>query len=396
MYRNPRRDSGAVLVLTLILVVIMSVIVLALLQYVTVALRTADVATARTDSNADSANVMQWAIEEFGKKQLTPDDDCGAAPTYIPVPYPTDLASNGSSTTLQCAQTNPINGDEPVIHLIATSTGRQARVIETTLEIPRYSHGARVADWRVDIPIVVPTYTTTTTSVVPTTSTTVPNNAPYAPDIFVNLGLDDSPTTLTLPAADPDGDPMTVVSAVPTNPPATPVTIGSGFPPSISIEAVSPAATVGGSYTIDYVVEDDSGASSNVGVITVVVDASPTTTTTSIVTTTTVAPAPLCSFVVTSAQNGGNTGIGQLEVSNTGSDFTGWTVELTQKSSSKPWQFTWGPGVTATIGSSTVVVSGGQTVTSTSPFFVTAGLTQSGGNPKIAVNDTLTCVVTAP
>ena len=389
MYERRTRDAGSVLVLTLILVTVMAVVVVALASYVTVGLKTSDVASERTETNADAANVMNWAIEQFAKKQLRPDDDCGEAPGYLPIVSPGGLASNGSSTTLQCAQTTPITG-EPVVHLVARSIGDQTRVIETTVEVPRYSHGARVSDWRVDIPIEVPEYVTTTTVASgTTTTTTIANVAPTAnvTSWVVNEGV----STMYLDATDSDG---TIASAVVNSLPVGWVADNSAGGRVIELTAAGV-----GTYTMSYVVTDDDGATAT-NALHVEVTLDPTTTTT----TTTIAPVPpmpSCTFVVTSAHQNGKSGSGTLTVSNSGSDFTGWQIRLTQKNSSHPWQFTWGdPSLSVTPGSSHVTVAGSQMVTQTTPFTVTADLTQSSnGAPataKIDVNDSLTCQVLSP
>lgn len=397
--RSPRgRDGGSILVLTLIMVTVMAVIVLALTQYVAVTLRTADVASERSETNSDSANVMHWAIEQLAKKRIqitdlpSPGSACADAPAYTLLAIPAGLVANGSTTTLECARTNPING-EPVVHLRARSVGDQVRVIEATVEVPQYSHGARVADWRVDIPIDVPPYTTTTSSTSTTTTTVATNNAPVAANMSVTVGRDDPPYPLALPVSDIEGDPMTVASVTPSGGQIT-VTAAAGTTVNVSATTAG-SAVIGSSYTFTYTVTD--GQPSNTGTVTVNVVAGPITPTTSTTTTTTPAPpVPACGFIVTSAQSGGNAGIGVLTVSNTGADFTGWQIQLAQKNSAKPWQFTWGAGVTATVGPAIVTVSGGQTVTQSSPFSVSANLVQSNGNPKIVVNDTLTCTVISP
>lgn len=398
-YERRTRDDGGVLVLTLILVTVMAVIVIALAQYVTVALATSDVASERTETNADAASAMNWAIEEFAKKQLRPDDSCGAAPAYAEISVPSGLATNGTALTLECAQTTPITG-EPVVHLVATSAGAQERVIEATVEVPRYSHGARVSDWRVDIPIAVPDLVTTTT--IGTTTTTVapgPNAAPSASDMSMSVDLD-APFVVTLPAVDPDADPLTV-SNLTASGTELDVTHVAGL--DVSVTAVSTGgAALGGSYTFTYTVDDGEPLTSNAATVTVVVnDPTGGPTTTSVVPTTTVPPLPECSFVVTSAHQNGKSGRGTLTVSNSGSDFTGWQIRLTQVSASYPWQFTWGdPGLTVNGGSPHVTVAGSQTVTQAAPYTVAADLVQSNnGAPasaKIDVNDVLTCEVLDP
>jgi hypothetical protein len=384
-----------VLVLTLILVTVMAVVVIALAQYVTVALTTSDVASERTETNADAASAMNWAIEQFAKKQLRPDDSCGAAPSYLSIAVPSGLASNGTAVTLECRQTNPITG-EPVVHLVAMSTGVQERMIQATIEVPRYSHGARISDWRVDIPIAVPDLVTTTTS--STTTTTVapgPNTAPSAADMSMSVDLD-APFVVTLPAVDAESDPLSV-SNLTVGGTELDVTHVSGL--DVTVTAVSTGgAVLGGTYTFSYTVDDTEPSTSNAATVTVIVnDPTGGPTTTSTVPTTTVPPMPSCTFVVTSAHQNGKSGRGTLTVSNSGSDFTGWQIRLDQESSSSPWQFTWGdPSLTVTSTSSDVTVAGSQIITQTTPYTVSADLTQSKGSGTIHVNDVLNCQVLAP
>jgi Tfp pilus assembly protein PilX len=172
MVTRRRPDDGSVLILTLIFTAVLSLVVLALAEYATVGLRTSGAATMRTETTADASSAVNWAIERFAKKELTPDADCGEAPAYLPITVPSGLLSAGVTVELTCAETTPMTG-EPVIHLIAeTSSGPSTRTVEATVEVPSYLHGARVADWRVDLPIAVPPLVTTTTAAPTTTTTT--------------------------------------------------------------------------------------------------------------------------------------------------------------------------------------------------------------------------------
>jgi hypothetical protein len=276
------------------------------------------------------------------------------------------------------------------------STGVQERMIQATIEVPRYSHGARISDWRVDIPIAVPDLITTTTS--STTTTTVapgPNTAPSAADMSMSVDLD-APFVVTLPAVDPESDPLTVSNLTPGGTELD-VTHVSGL--DVTVTAVSTGgAVLGGTYTFSYTVDDTEPSTSNQATVTVIVnDPTGGPTTTSTVPTTTVPPMPSCTFVVTSAHQNGKSGRGTLTVSNSGSDFTGWQIRLDQESSSSPWQFTWGdPSLTVTSTSSDVTVAGSQTITQTTPYTVSADLTQSKGSGTIHINDVLNCQVLSP
>lgn len=390
MVNNGRRsttDRGSVLVITLVLSVILAVLVLALANFVTVGLRTSDVASERTESNADASAVMSWAVEQFAKKQLTPGGDCGEAPTYVTIPtVPASLSVNGSTTTLECAQTNPITG-ESAVHLIARSTGVQARVVEATVLVPLYSHGARVADWRVDIPIDVPEYVTTTT-VVATTSTLPPNQAPVAQ--ATNWTLNDGSTSLqSVVASDPDGSVSTVNIAPAQIPTGWSINHVSGS----TVEVTVPAGATG-SETIVYTVTDDGGLESASATITVNLTTSPTTTTTT--------PAPLppsltCVFRVTSADGDQKAGIGSLSVTNSGGEAIGWEARISWPN----WSASWPVGLSVTTvnvppnGTQRVVV-GPDTIAQGATVNYSVALTWDGGNPKIVLDSTRSCSALAP
>jgi hypothetical protein len=190
MVTHRRGDDGSVLVLTLIFTVVLAFVVLALAEYAGTGLRTSRVATMRTETTADASSAVSWAIERFAKKELTPDGACFEAPSYKEIPLPGGLLSVGVTVELRCAETTPMTG-EPVIHLIAeTHSGPSTRTVEATVEVPSYLHGARVADWRVDLPIAVPPLattttvaaTTTTTSTTTTTTTTAPTTTTTTTD----------------------------------------------------------------------------------------------------------------------------------------------------------------------------------------------------------------------
>ena len=365
---RPCRDRGAVLVLTLILTMVMSVIVLAVASYATVGLRTSAVASERTETNADSSNVMSWAIEQFAKKQFRPEDpaDCDDAPAYASIVPPPELATNGSTTTLQCARTNAMNG-EPVVHLIARSTGSQTRVVEATLVVPQYTHGARISDWRVDIPIDVPAYTPPPAGGGNTAPSASATSWVVAPG---------SSTTQTLNASDADG---TIVSAAISGAPAT-WTV-TPFGTSVELTVDTPIEPLPQSYPLTYTVTDDDGATSSSTITVEITSVAPPP------------PNPACSFVVTSAAGDNKSGLGNLSVSNTGGDFSGWQVSISWPGG---WAATWDSAVNASQSGSSMVVGGSQTIAQGSSLNFNAALTWSGGNPKISSGDARTCTVIAP
>jgi Tfp pilus assembly protein PilX len=199
MVTRRRPDDGSVLILTLIFTAVLSLVVLALAEYATVGLRTSGAATMRTETTADASSAVHWAIERFAKKELTPDVDCDEAPAYLPITVPPGLLTAGVTVDLTCAETTPMTG-EPVIHLIAvTHSGPSTRTVEATVEVPSYLHGARVADWRVDIPIAVPPLVTTTTTAAtaPTTPSTAPPTTAPPSTAPPSSAPDDGSTTTT-------------------------------------------------------------------------------------------------------------------------------------------------------------------------------------------------------
>ncbi len=394
-----RRDDGTILVLTLILTVVLAVIVLAVADYVTVGLRTSEPATERTDSNHDAASTMNWAIEQFSKKQLTPGADCGNAPVYMPVTVPNGLVPNGSSATLACAQTTPITG-EPVIHLIATVVGPAGsdRFIESTVEVPQYLHGTRVSDWRVDIPINVPPYTPTTTTSstsTTTTSTTIPNAPPVANATIWALNPS-ATSTMYVNGTDSDG---TIASTtIITSPlPAGIVSVTPTTGTELIVETDGSLVNT----SLDYTVTDDDGATSAVGVVNITATTSPTTTTTSTTTTTTTTLAPnlTCAFEMTGVATNGKSGTGTLSIANLGGgDFTGWRVSISRNFQGGPWDFSWAGDITVSgtyvidSGPSNAAVAAGQSSTGVA----TAQVTNGPNGKKLEVGDDFTCTRITP
>ncbi|MFZ9017385.1 MAG: hypothetical protein ACO23O_10350 [Ilumatobacteraceae bacterium] len=173
-----QRDEGSTLVLTLILTVVMAAIVMAIASYATAGLRTAGVTSDRTLSNIDASNVASWVVEEFAKRTVDPYTTCGESPTYNSVAYPASLVDNGSTITAECARVASSGGHLTVLtyHLIVDSTGERNRSVEVLVDVPTYSYGAWVDDWRVDFDIFAEapgtTVSPTTTTTVPTTTTT--------------------------------------------------------------------------------------------------------------------------------------------------------------------------------------------------------------------------------
>lgn len=387
------RDRGAILVLTLVFTVILAAVVIAIANFATTGLKTSSVATLRTDTNADASATVSWAIEQFAKKQLQPDADCGDAPVSLPITIPSGLLPNGYTATLTCAQTTPI-ATEPVVHLVASVTPSSGitRIVEATVEVPQFTHGARIADWRVDIPIDVPAYVTTTTSIPSaTTSTTIANAAPIA-DPTNWVGATGLAVTAVLNASDSDGS---IVSATIDT---APLPIGLD-----SIVAAGPTSftftsSIDGTYNLSYTVTDDDGATAS-STIEIVVSASPPSTTTP-TTTTTLPPNPNCLFRITSVNNGGKSGAGTLSLSNSGGGaFAGWQLQVSRTLYGGPWSFTW-PWAVTTSGSSYIIdsnASNGTFAMNQGPTFIATATLENGPNgQKLVLNDTFGCTMINP
>lgn len=386
-----RTDRGGVLILTLLLTTILALVVIALAQYASTGLKTSDVASLRTETNFDAASAASWAIEELAKKQLDPDADCAPAPSTSVVPVPAGLVPNGYTVSLTCAQTTPIAG-EPVVHLISTVTDGAGvrRFVETTVEVPRYTHGARIADWRVDIPIDVPNYVTTTIG--GTTTTLAPGNSPpVAGDVGLTLEIG-APFVLTLPASDPDAPPLPAYLSH--TPPAAGLNVTPPVPPSLDMTLDAPTGVDGQIFTFTYTVEDAQGATDTGTINVTLSSAGPSGTTT----TTTLAPNPQCSFEIKSVSNGGNKGYGTLALSNPGGGaFTGWHVTVSRSNGlTGPWSFSWsGPNITVAAPndvSSTNAVSANMGTTGVA----TAEVTSGPPSAKLSVGNTFNCTVVSP
>ncbi|TDT18576.1 hypothetical protein BDK89_4200 [Ilumatobacter fluminis] len=101
---------------------------------------------------------------------------------------------------------------------------------------------------------------------------------------------------------------------------------------------------------------------------------------------------PDCEFEITQDQGNGQKGEGNLSVSNTGSSFTGWTVEISQANPSDLWRFyNWASGVTV-VGSTspTIEVTGSDTIGATVNYSVKLDQADQGA---ISAGDTLSCAV---
>lgn len=140
-------DRGTVLVLTLIFTVVLAVIALALAQYAAVGTGTSSTTDLRSETNADAAATVTWAMEAFRVGDLT-TDNCLVATDITPT-TPTNV--NGSSVTLTCFSTAP-TGYYPIVQLeaVAVKEGVTRRV-QAVVQFAAFGGDAvRAIDWSVD------------------------------------------------------------------------------------------------------------------------------------------------------------------------------------------------------------------------------------------------------
>lgn len=146
--KREHRDSGSVLILTLVLTVILSVVVIAIAGFVTVGLRTSETTDHRNETNADGAAAITWAMEAFRDGSTLTLANCGAAPGVV-IGVPGSVNVNGSSTTLRC-ETTTAAGQFPIVYLRATaSNGSTNRTVQA---VAQFAPGVavRALDWRID------------------------------------------------------------------------------------------------------------------------------------------------------------------------------------------------------------------------------------------------------
>ncbi len=139
-----RCDDGAVLVLTLVLVLVLGVVVVALASFVTVGLHTSKVTDARSETNADGAAAVTWAMEGFRDTSRTVASCDGSLEVVPPA-----IAVNGSAVTLTCNITAP-DGAFPVVHLkaLAQLDGVRRNVEAAAQLAPGVA--VRALDWKID------------------------------------------------------------------------------------------------------------------------------------------------------------------------------------------------------------------------------------------------------
>lgn len=158
--RQHPEDRGAVLILTLILTVVLAVVVIALATYVGTGLRTSDVTHLRSETNADGAAAITWAMEEFrlGNMLVGVGEDCDPTEPnpdgrLLPT-LPAAIAVNGSAVELRCTTSSDGSGF-PVIILSADATKDGVRrEVEAVVQFSLVDNAVRAVDWGVDdVPI---------------------------------------------------------------------------------------------------------------------------------------------------------------------------------------------------------------------------------------------------
>lgn len=146
-HRDPDRDRGAILVLTLILAVLLAFVVLAIAQFATTGLATSETTTERTESNASASAAMTWVAEEFAAKRLQPDADCSVDDTALTLPA--GVVPYGTAT-VTCSPSDEV-GNHPTVALQATATvGDVTRTIDVLLQVPLDQYTVQVSTWTAD------------------------------------------------------------------------------------------------------------------------------------------------------------------------------------------------------------------------------------------------------
>lgn len=156
--KSHHRDSGSILILTLILTVVLAVVTIALATYATTGLATSEITTNRTESSAVASAGMSWYLEELQAKRVgarpeqpTECDD-GSSPTPPPVAPPTQvLPGIGATVQITCELITEI-GFHPTVRLTAvglTAEGMQ-RSIVAIVQVPRSQNTLQIYSWDAD------------------------------------------------------------------------------------------------------------------------------------------------------------------------------------------------------------------------------------------------------
>jgi hypothetical protein len=151
MIDTREQDRGAILILTLILTVVMAVIGIALARYASVGLRTSGITDLRSETNADGAAVVTWAMEELRFGNLDVAVDCPSGGKTIDLTSEGPINVNGSVVQLTCSS-DAATGAFPVVTLSATATknGVTREVLAVAQVAPPPDMAVRALDWSVD------------------------------------------------------------------------------------------------------------------------------------------------------------------------------------------------------------------------------------------------------
>lgn len=146
--RHRDGDEGTILILTLLLTVVLAAIVLALATYAATGLSTSRVTTERTVSNAAATDGLTWAIEEFAKKQLVPENDAHCDSTPVALSVPAGMVESAASLSLTCERQADID-NHPTVRLsaVATTAAGTDRTIDVVLQVPAAQHTTQVHSW---------------------------------------------------------------------------------------------------------------------------------------------------------------------------------------------------------------------------------------------------------
>ncbi len=143
-----RDDAGSILILTMIFTIVLALIVIAMAAFATTGLKTSNVTTERTESNAATSSALVWVIDALAEKSVRPDLDCSELGPDIAAPVNLLAAA---SATVTCT-TQPDIDFHPTVLLTASGTtadGTQ-RQIEVVVQVPRADYTVQVRSWTVD------------------------------------------------------------------------------------------------------------------------------------------------------------------------------------------------------------------------------------------------------
>jgi hypothetical protein len=145
-------DRGTILIITLILTVVLSVVVLAIATFAATGLRTSNVTTERTESNAVTASGLTWYIEELTAKRVTPDDLAWCSSSGVSNTVPSGvLSESGAGVVVECTTQALLEG-HPTVLLSASgvTAAGTTRHIDTVVQVPLREYTSQIRSWTVD------------------------------------------------------------------------------------------------------------------------------------------------------------------------------------------------------------------------------------------------------